>query len=52
MLPAARSAKPKVPVTGCVMELRDMVHTLQAGLRAALRAAPGSDLPLGAGTTD
>ena len=52
MLPAAHRAEAKVLVTGCAMERRDMVRTLRAGLRAALLRAPGSDLPLGAGTTD
>ena len=37
---------------GCSMELGDMVRALQAGLRAALLRAPGSDLRLGAGEID
>ncbi len=52
MLPAAHRTDAKVLVTGRVMERRAMVRTLWAGLRAALLRAPGSDLPLGAGTTD
>ncbi len=37
---------------GGSMELDDMLRSVRAGLRAALLRAPGSDLPLGAGTTD
>jgi pyroglutamyl-peptidase len=51
-LPWVPQHAPAEAPAGCSIELTDMVRALQAGLRAALRRAPGSDLQLGAGRND